>query len=811
MIRRTLTFCAVVGALVLAGTLLTGCDLTPVTLKGTLTLTSDGSPAIGVPVALYTDSAPQTLVATTATGTDGAYSFHQSVAPDGNYRILFSSSDWYNGASDWSGATTVALDATTPTTIDETLTPATGMIGGTVTANGTDPVTNGTVEAINTTIDTVVASVPTTTNGHYRFASLPATTYRLRYTAPGLTTRYNASATEEGAAPIVDISDGHYANPVNTNLATESAISGTVTDNSNPVAGVTVTAIDKADGHTAGSATSDANGQFTVGTLNATDYTLTIDPHNTAYFKGPWSTSTSAEGTVVTVTPTAGANTAVGTVALVGHDCDQTKFTTGNVYSGVGLAGKNLHNCDLEQQDFTYADLTGTDLTNTNLSQSRFSDANLNGADLTSTQASQAIFDGADFTGTNLTNADLSGADLHGDDLHTATVSGAGFQHASLDFVNLSGLLLDGADFTSATAQFTDFSGAQLTNSNLTSVDASGADFSGANLFGAKASSANFNGVDIDGTDLRLASGSTSSWNLTSGGVTGTPAALDNGWAVVNGTILGPWVNAAEKYFDNADLSGLDLQSTNLHDTDLSGANLTGTNLNHADLSLAVLDGTNLTDATLQYPVLEGAEIRDATVSGMSLSIDNSTSQNSLITSGLVGTPAVLNCGNCKILDGYLIAPYVELGGANLTSQDLGGLDLAHAHLKGTDLAGANLNGVDFDSADLSGANLAGASLYGANLASTDLTGANLAGAHVIGASLDGATLTGATLSGADLTGTTLVGAALANAKLYSAVLAGADLSGATLTGVLSNGITGTPAALPAGWSIVGGVLTASP
>jgi uncharacterized protein YjbI with pentapeptide repeats len=62
-------------------------------------------------------------------------------------------------------------------------------------------------------------------------------------------------------------------------------------------------------------------------------------------------------------------------------------------------------------------------------------------------------------------------------------------------------------------------------------------------------------------------------------------------------------------------------------------------------------------------------------------------------------------------------------------------------------------------------------------------------------------------LTGADFTGADLEGADLKKATLTDAIVGGADLAGATLTDVISGGITGTPASLPAGWTVVDGYL----
>ena len=115
--------------------------------------------------------------------------------------------------------------------------------------------------------------------------------------------------------------------------------------------------------------------------------------------------------------------------------------------------------------------------------------------------------------------------------------------------------------------------------------------------------------------------------------------------------------------------------------------------------------------------------------------------------------------------------------------------------------------GVDWSGCDLSSAVLSGADLSTANLSQANLTNAGLSNANLSGASLAGANLTAAFMQGTNLTSANLTGANLTQALVRNASLDKADLSGATLTGVNSRLITGTPAHLPANWSLVKGSL----
>jgi hypothetical protein len=72
-------------------------------------------------------------------------------------------------------------------------------------------------------------------------------------------------------------------------------------------------------------------------------------------------------------------------------------------------------------------------------------------------------------------------------------------------------------------------------------------------------------------------------------------------------------------------------------------------------------------------------------------------------------------------VNGYEIAPWSALRGANLREADLSGADLRWANLRWANLSGANLRGADLRGANLIGANLREANLIGANLRQTRL------------------------------------------------------------------------------------------
>ena len=112
--------------------------------------------------------------------------------------------------------------------------------------------------------------------------------------------------------------------------------------------------------------------------------------------------------------------------------------------------------------------------------------------------------------------------------------------------------------------------------------------------------------------------------------------------------------------------------------------------------------------------------------------------------------------------------------------------------------------------ANLAGANLANQNFVLAgdneNLGEADLQGANLSGA-ILGTNGEHVNLGAANLIGANLSNASANYVNFGNANLTDANLNAAVLPSAILTNVISGGITGTPTTLPAGWTLVNGVL----
>ena len=295
------------------------------------------------------------------------------------------------------------------------------------------------------------------------------------------------------------------------------------------------------------------------------------------------------------------------------------------------------------------------------------------------------------------------------------------------------------------------------------------------------------------------------------------------------------------------DWSGCDLANANLENANLGGANLAGANLSAAFMPGAILtdadlDGANITGANDLFKAnltganLANADLTDADLGGATLTgvqVQGTTLTSAVLggatSGGVTGTPAALPA-NFVLVSGYFAGPR-----ANLTSASLSGVSLASVDLLGAVLTGADLSGTTLTDANLSGAALANTDLAGTALTGSELVAVtsggitgipaslpvnwnitdgyligpkdNLADANLAGANLSGADLSSSNLRGADLDNADLSNANLASSSLTGASIDGTNLAGADLTLAVTGSLAGTPAALPANWTLASGYL----
>ncbi|OYD61272.1 pentapeptide repeat-containing protein [Rhodococcus sp. OK302] len=196
-------------------------------------------------------------------------------------------------------------------------------------------------------------------------------------------------------------------------------------------------------------------------------------------------------------------------------------------------------------------------------------------------------------------------------------------------------------------------------------------------------------------------------------------------------------------------ISGADISNLNLTSSDLPGAvlwrvNLSGANLTAAHLTSANLGSADLAGADLTWVNLSGSDLFGADLTGAIL-----------VDADLTST----NLAHAKLSS-------ANLSGANLTSANLTRVNLLDAVMFTANLSGANLSGGKLSGADLTGANLSGANLTGGKLSGADLTEANLTEATLVDAELMNADLTEANLTNANLHGANLAGAKIERANL---------------------------------------------
>jgi len=168
------------------------------------------------------------------------------------------------------------------------------------------------------------------------------------------------------------------------------------------------------------------------------------------------------------------------------------------------------------------------------------------------------------------------------------------------------------------------------------------------------------------------------------------------------------WIRSCGVTGQRANLSGLDLNMSDLSGLDFSDGLFVGTRLERANLSGCILARANFHGALLGYSILIRADLQDA----------NLTSAH---------------------------APGVRLDGASLRRALLEKADFESSQLVGADLTNSHGRLVQFNRC-----NLAGAKLDGAAFEDVQFIGANLTNASMCGTTLWGVSLLGATARGVD-------------------------------------------------------------
>lgn len=284
-------------------------DISPVlqktgTISGTVT-DADGNPLFNVFV-----SADGSLgsAGSAQTAADGTYTISGLLAD--NYVVGFSSGagylpEYYDGASDYSGATsvTVATGAQVPG-IDASLELG-GTIDGTVTDSNGNPLADIYVYAWGETSG--YGQALTNASGQYHLTGLPTDTYFVQFSdqTHAYATEYYTGAVEQLDATTVSVVAGNSSTGIDASLNDAATISGTVIGPDNlPVKSAQMSLLSTATGASLATAVSAADGTYTLAGLPAGEFKVRFGSPTPNLLDAYWNGATvEGDATPLTLIP----------------------------------------------------------------------------------------------------------------------------------------------------------------------------------------------------------------------------------------------------------------------------------------------------------------------------------------------------------------------------------------------------------------------------------------------------------------------------------------------------------------------------
>jgi len=289
MIRRNVRMLAIALASLLALGL-TACDFGPVVLEGSLTHAETGEPLGGIPVAVYSSTDEDVVVARTRTDDDGSYRVHSGALAAGTYRVRFSAAHWWQEGETWSDATDVVVSNGASAQLDASLVPAmTTVYGETFFRVGpwpgarVDAFHADTKELVATTYSRDMADVPgwEACTGCYLLELPAGDQYLFRVSSSWGTTSWAGNVG-------IELPPGEFQ--VWLGQTAPSGFSGRIVDDDGtPVAAARVLAIptDYVQPPLLQEATTSADGRFFVGGLYTGDHRLlVVGPDGTTTLAG---------------------------------------------------------------------------------------------------------------------------------------------------------------------------------------------------------------------------------------------------------------------------------------------------------------------------------------------------------------------------------------------------------------------------------------------------------------------------------------------------------------------------------------------
>ena len=256
--------------------------------------------------------------------------------------------------------------------------------------------------------------------------------------------------------------------------------------------------------------------------------------------------------------------------------------------------------------------------------------------------------------------------------------------------------------------------------------------------------------------------------------------------------------------FSEVDLTGSSFNNCNLSNVNFNAANLVGvsfsydSSLGEHNLSRGInFDNANLTGASFINAELDNDNIPNGEATFRNARLLNITLYNQFLESD----PTRLNLPEWYeflptdgIMTGFILGPYIDLSGLDLTSVsnsvnhlNLRGLPLLAVNLSNSNLSGLHLNGVNWTGTSFQNSIFNYATISNSTFHTTDFSGANLDNAD---------------LSYADMTDIKFNNASMSNTYIWSTHLRNADFTGAELYGIQSGscGFATFPPILPDGY-----------
>jgi hypothetical protein len=290
-------------------------------ISGTVTSAATSAALEEVEVSVFNSSGE--VVGSAQTGAEGKYTVMG--LETGNYAVEFVASSgsygpqFYEDKSTLIEAKKVAVTAPDTTTEINAALAAEGSIEGTVKAASNSAGLGGIEVLVYDSAEELITSTETEPNGTYKVPGLAGANYVVEFASPSgeyVSQYYNGKAKFSEATKVL-VSAGAPHQAVNASMAAaDGSLSGKVTGaaSGNPVANVAVKVYESGAGHVA-SATSAANGTYTVSGLAPGSYEIEFVPSSAAYLTQYYGGAASLEASTP-VTVTKGATTAGINAAL---------------------------------------------------------------------------------------------------------------------------------------------------------------------------------------------------------------------------------------------------------------------------------------------------------------------------------------------------------------------------------------------------------------------------------------------------------------------------------------------------------------